>query len=153
MRRIVNKTRACIQEFKIKNRRSLGIGNWGKRWHSWSRKGLIHKRLREEVDILKPPYSTRYPELVKTYNIPSNGKRDVIVKNNVFIDEPVWKGRVNEKNSFVMKGDPGFENMKTKDFRLKKDSTVFKKLAQFKSIPFNKMGLYLDKYRKVLPEK
>jgi hypothetical protein len=47
--------------------------------------------------------------------------------------------------------DPGFENYKNFDFRLKKDSPIFTDLPDFQPIPFEKIGLYLDKYRKKLP--
>lgn len=47
--------------------------------------------------------------------------------------------------------DPGFVNMKAFDFRLKPDSKIFKDLPNFKPLPIEKMGLFIDEYRKVLP--
>ncbi|MBC7587455.1 MAG: hypothetical protein H7178_03765, partial [Chitinophagaceae bacterium] len=47
--------------------------------------------------------------------------------------------------------DPGFVNMKAYNFRLKADSKIFKDLPNFKSLPIDKMGLFIDDYRKVLP--
>jgi hypothetical protein len=45
----------------------------------------------------------------------------------------------------------GFMDIKNHDFNLKPDAQVFKDLPEFKAIPFSKMGLYLDEYRRKLP--
>ena len=45
----------------------------------------------------------------------------------------------------------GFQNAGTMDFRLRDDSVVFRKLSKFQVIPFEKIGLQLDEYRKRLP--
>lgn len=47
--------------------------------------------------------------------------------------------------------DPGFVNMKAYNFRLKVDSKIFKDLPNFKPLPIDKMGLFIDEYRKQLP--
>jgi hypothetical protein len=47
--------------------------------------------------------------------------------------------------------DPGFVNMNQFDFRLKPDSRVFKDLPGFQPLPIDKMGLFVDEYRKKLP--
>lgn len=47
--------------------------------------------------------------------------------------------------------DPGFENLASYNFNIKKDSKIFKDLPQFVAPPFNKMGLFIDTYRKQLP--
>ena len=47
--------------------------------------------------------------------------------------------------------DPGFENMSKMNFKLKYDAQVFKDLPNFKPIPMDKIGLYIDEYRKRLP--
>ena len=49
------------------------------------------------------------------------------------------------------KDDPGFVSLKDFDFRLKSDSKIFTDLPGFKNLPIEKMGLYLDEYRKKLP--
>lgn len=43
--------------------------------------------------------------------------------------------------------DPGFINMAGKDLRLRPDSKVLKDLPDFKTIPFEMIGLYQDEYR------
>ena len=47
--------------------------------------------------------------------------------------------------------DPGFEDFNHFKFNLKKDAKIFKDLPSFKAIPFEKIGLMVDEYRKVLP--
>jgi len=56
----------------------------------------------------------------------------------------------NGKN-IVYNEDPGFEDIAKMNFNLKQNSIVFKDLPNFKSIPFEKIGLYKDAYRKKLP--
>ena len=93
----------------------------------------------------------------------------VEMKNN-YIADPIlclWgkeKGEVTYKygdkemmdiltaaGNVVSDKDPGFVDVKNGNFNLKSDSPVFK--LGFKPIPFDKIGLYLDEFRKVLPEK
>jgi hypothetical protein len=52
------------------------------------------------------------------------------------------------KNNFITKQDPGFIDMKNGNFNLKADSKVFKLIPGFQQIPFDKMGIYKDEYRK-----
>jgi hypothetical protein len=47
--------------------------------------------------------------------------------------------------------DPGFVDIARHDFRLKPDSAIFKDLPGFKPIPVEKIGLFIDEYRKKLP--
>jgi hypothetical protein len=53
-----------------------------------------------------------------------------------------------ENNNFKTNMDPGFVDMKKGNFMLKSNSIVFEKIPGFQPIPFDKMGLYKDKYRK-----
>jgi len=47
--------------------------------------------------------------------------------------------------------DPGFVNFAKHDFRLKPEAQVFKDLPDFQPIPFEKIGLFVDEYRRTLP--
>lgn len=47
--------------------------------------------------------------------------------------------------------DPGFVNLAKRDFRLKTDAPLFKDLPGFQPIPVEKIGLFVDEYRKRLP--
>ncbi len=67
-------------------------------------------------------------------------------------------GKEVKKDSTVANGkninyatDPGFEDMAKMNFKLKPSSQVFKDLPDFKSIPMDKIGLYKDEYRRMLP--
>lgn len=51
-------------------------------------------------------------------------------------------------NVFTSK-NPGFVDIKHKNFQLKDDSPAFK--VGFKRIPIDKIGLYKDGFRKTLP--
>jgi hypothetical protein len=52
-------------------------------------------------------------------------------------------------NNVFLEGDPGFMNAAAGDFRLKKDSPAWS--LGFQPVPFEKIGLFLDAYRKALP--
>lgn len=47
--------------------------------------------------------------------------------------------------------DPGFVNLAKRDFRLRPDSRIFRDLPGFKPIPVDKIGLFVDEYRRRLP--
>ncbi len=47
-----------------------------------------------------------------------------------------------ETSNWITKEDPGFVDSDKKNFSLKKNSFVFKKIPSFKEIPFQKIGLY-----------
>ena len=88
------------------------------------------------------------------------------VANNVTVNCPhpfTWKlvngTNIVSTNALLVAGqknvsytnDPGFVNFAKHDFRLKPDAQVFKDLPSFQPIPFEKMGLFVDEYRKRLP--
>ena len=52
------------------------------------------------------------------------------------------------KNNFITGDDPGFIDQKNLNFQLKDNSIVYKKIPEFKKIPFEKIGLYSDEHRK-----
>ncbi len=90
------------------------------------------ERVREAVDITKPPYSTKYPILKELYE----DKRQ--------LSHPF------ERN-YVVKGDMSqFVDGINLNFQLKNDSSVYQDIQGFEKIPFEKIGLYLDEYRKDL---
>ena len=47
--------------------------------------------------------------------------------------------------------DPGFVDAAGMNFQFKADSVVWTKIPGFKRIPFERIGLYTDEYRKTLP--
>ncbi len=52
----------------------------------------------------------------------------------------------------VYDADPGFVNLAGGDLRLRPDALLLKDLPDFKPIPFEKIGLYVDEYRPRLPD-
>jgi hypothetical protein len=53
--------------------------------------------------------------------------------------------------NMAYKEDPGFSDLKNFKFYLKPDSRIFKDLPEFKALPTEKMGLFVDEYRIKLP--
>jgi hypothetical protein len=126
-------------------------------------KGLLRKRLLQEVNILEPPYSTQYPEL-KDYLDPiiegqeweGMRSRRNIVADNVIVGSKtatihLMGGQYavcEDRDNLNLSVDPGFIDFKNGNFQLRPDALVFKKIPHFKPIPFDKMGLYVDEFRK-----
>lgn len=128
----------------------------GQAVNMFGEKGLLRKRLTENVHFDKPPYSIRYPELLTYLDPIITGKewqgmrsRGNELSGNVIIGgpaEPVsLKGgeyaTMNSNNNYVSKDDPGFVNMTGGDFTLKESSVVYKQIKGFQPVPFREMGL------------
>lgn len=68
------------------------------------------------------------------------------VEGNVFVNAPdvsvdnSMSYGVTTKNNVSYKSDPGFYDMKNRNYTLKTDSKVYKDLPEFKAIPFTRMG-------------
>jgi hypothetical protein len=120
-------------------------------------------RLQKLLDIRKPPYSTRYPELADWFApLPGGGvvgmqpggnrlQNNVVAKCRGALVLTGGRAKCASANNLELAGDPGFVNAKAMDFRLRPDAEVFRKLPGFQPIPFEKMGLYGDQYRKAPP--
>jgi hypothetical protein len=134
----------------IGNKHGLHVDN---RLQNWSKAviekdGLFEKRL-EAVNYTQAPYNKRYPQLTSYMNkvaLPTGN----LVENNVFVEvEKLLSGEMEwldyQSTNLELKGDPGFEDAAAQNFRLKPDAEIFKKLPQFKEIPFQKIGLYETK--------
>jgi parallel beta-helix repeat protein len=127
--------------------------------------GLIRNRLTKSVNIYEAPYCERYPELVSYLNPIVDGKewegirarRNMLTKNLIVGGSPnpiqLLGGKYaqcDDVNNYRTDSDPGFVDYKNGNFNLKTDSEVFKKIPGFEPLPFDKMGLYTDEYRKVV---
>ena len=125
--------------------------------------GLLRKRLEQEVNFRSPPYSTRYPALLPYLDMIVEGKewegmrsRGNMLEGNLIVGGPenpikLLGGKyaqMDGKNNWVTKEDPGFVDMKNKNFNLKPDAKAFQMIPGFEPIPFDKMGTYKDAYRK-----
>lgn len=129
----------------------------------FGKEGLLRKRLEQEVDFKSPPYSTRYPDLLNYLDVIKHNEewkgmrsRGNLFSENVIVggpDDPVHlmggiHAQMKSENNWITKQDPGFENMIAENFSLRADSEVYRRLPGFKKIPFEKIGLYNDKFRK-----
>lgn len=125
--------------------------------------GVVRKRLEKDIDFRSPPYSTRYPELLPYLDVIQEGKewqamrsRGNLLEGNLIVGGPEnpikllggQYAQMDGKNNWVTKEDPGFVDMKNKNFNLKPDAAAFKMIPGFLPVPFDKMGLYKDEYRK-----
>jgi parallel beta helix pectate lyase-like protein len=131
--------------------------------HFFGKKGLFQHRLKDLLDIKKPPYSTTYPKLVDWLDTMKDGKTFVgmrprrnLMKNNVIVNCPKTLdmngeyAQFEQDNNFETKSNPGFVDAEHLNFQLKQDSIVYKKIPEFQEIPFKKIGLYKNEYRKKL---
>ena len=135
----------------IECKRALGSAPWSDtRWqqaltgadgHDWPR------RLREDVDITRPPYITCYPELVGFMDFSPGTPRVNRGINNVMVNcDDICSGnwKVLSEDNWVTDDDPGFVDAQAGDFRLRPDAPVFARLPSFQPIPFEKIGLVGD---------
>lgn len=118
------------------------LQNWAK--SLLDKNGLFEKKL-NNVDYKNPPYSIKYPELV-TYLDSAAVPKNNIFKNNAFVQiknmidgKKEWLNL--EQTNIEFKSDLGFIDFEKRNFKLKKNSSIYKKIPNFKDIPFNKIGL------------
>ncbi len=142
----------------VECKRALGSAPWNdKRWQEALDGGagcFWIPKLRQEVDITKPPYTTRYPELVGFLNPPPGTPRvNRAVRNLIVMCAQVSSGnwQWTPEENWVTDRDPGFVDTAHGDFRLRPDSEVFRRLPGFKPIPFEQIGLVADELRPTPP--
>jgi hypothetical protein len=135
----------------IECRRALGSVPWSDQ--AW--KKLLdgwEPFLRKEVDISKPPYITRYPDLAGLVNFqPGQQPRINRATQNLVVmcdtlDGGNWQTPL-DKN-WVTDHDPGFMDAAEGDFRLRPNAEVFAHLPAFRPIPFEQIGLRADELRR-----
>ncbi|MBQ7793568.1 MAG: right-handed parallel beta-helix repeat-containing protein [Clostridia bacterium] len=88
-----------------------------------------------------------YPEL---YTILDDGKpgysKGNVVSNNVVVNSGAMDIHINiittgkSEDNYVVGGDPGFYDMENRNYLVKEDSEVYKRIPDFKPIPFTRMG-------------
>ena len=124
--------------------------------------GLIRNRLTKSVVYKEEPYASKYPGLLDYLDtIPGTHQWKAMRANrNVFADNLIIGGptsatkliggpyaTITERDNYRSVSDPGFIDMVHENFTLHPTSEVFKKIKGFEPVPFEKMGLYKDKYR------
>ncbi len=139
----------------IECRRALGSAPWNdKRWKDYLAADLWQTRLLKEVDITKPPYTIRYPELAGFMQPQARQPRVNRAARNLFVDcEMTSSGNWHwePEENWITEQDPGFVDAAHGDFRLRPDAAVFEKLPGFQPIPFDKMGLFVNEIRPDVP--
>ncbi len=127
--------------------RALGSAPWDDaRWKNAINGGedcFFQEKLLQEVDITKPPYTTRYPELVGYMNPQPGQPRNSFAKNNVLIrsrerSSGNWKYSADQM--WQTDSDPGFVDAANGDFQLRPAAELFKHLPGFEAIPFEQIG-------------
>ncbi len=109
----------------------------------------------KEANPTQPPYSVRYTQLINLRNDdPALAKGNRILRNisvgGKWLEmQDGLTDKIVQFEGNTIGEDPGFIDAAKGDYRLKKDSPALK--AGFKPLPFAKMGLQKDAYRKTLP--
>lgn len=142
------KTRLSENNIFVDCKRALGSAPWDDaRWRDALGGGqdcFFPQKLLQEVDITKPPFTTRYPELVGYMEPPAGAPRVNHARLNLPVRcEEVSGGnwRLEPDGNWSTKDDPGFVDGPKGNYRLRRDASVFKHLPGFKPLPFEKMGL------------
>ncbi len=138
----------------IECRRALGSAPWDDaRWRRAIDGGedcFWIEKLRHEVDIASPPYTTRYPELVGFLDPQPGRPRVNVARDNVLVE----CGEISSGNwqcdpaaMLVVDHDPGFVDAARGDFGLRADCEVYAALPGFEPIPFDRIGLCVSHLR------
>ncbi|MCC6697554.1 MAG: right-handed parallel beta-helix repeat-containing protein [Candidatus Hydrogenedentes bacterium] len=126
----------------IECKRAIGSAPWDdQRWWDYVKAELWQRVLLQDVDITKPPYTERYPDLVG-FMEPNDRPRVNAAANNVVVQCGAFlNGNWEDKGNFVTDSDPGFVDVANQNFALREDSIVFTRLPGFTAIPFAEIGL------------
>ncbi|MFC2085755.1 right-handed parallel beta-helix repeat-containing protein [Bacteroidota bacterium] len=126
----------------------------------WDEGGVWQSRLHDQIDITKPPYSDRYPELTDWLHLEDDGvtragmipRRNVFARNLVVNYEEVVRLdytniELKIEDNWSTSEDPGFIDRVNDNFGLREDAAVFDHIPGFERIPFERIGIYKDEYR------
>ncbi len=106
------------------------------------------KKLRRDVDITQPPYTTRYLDLVGFMSPPPGAPRQNHAVRNLLVGcAKVSRGQWRLEDNLQTDTDPGFVDAAALNLALRPDAAVVRQLPGFKPIPFERIGLYTDELR------
>ena len=121
--------------------------------------GMLRDFVKVKTD--QAPWSVRFPMLTTLLqDHPELPLRCVLERNIVVGTEKKAELRGKKEHFKVVKikdnaalplADLGFADVSKLDFRMSPEAEVFKKVPGFEAIPFEKIGLYVNEHRKVLP--
>ena len=130
-------------------RSALGSAPWDdKRWKEYLNEPLWQEKLLKDVDITRPPYADRYPELKGFMEFAGAPRRNHARANLIVKCRAVQTGNWDVTDSFVTDTDPGFVNADRLNFQLRNDSATFSEIPGFEKIPFEQIGLQQDEFRR-----
>lgn len=117
-----------------------------------------------EIKPTQPPWSLRFPEMTNLLashpELPLRTKFErnlIVMRTNAPFALKMSKARqadmnlFSAQNNFVTATDPGFVDSVKGNFALRPDAAVFQKIPGFEKIPFEKIGLFTDEFRRALP--
>ncbi|MBC7286533.1 MAG: right-handed parallel beta-helix repeat-containing protein [Armatimonadetes bacterium] len=121
---------------------AVSFSRWGAdRWKQFLASDWVKRQTQQEVDITKPPYSTKYPDLAR---LAENADVNMVWRNIVYRCGGFLTrdGGIQElMDNFLTAEDPGFVDADHNDFSLKPDAPVLKAVG-FRPIPFRDIGQY-----------
>ena len=111
----------------------------------------------EKYNYTQPPWSAAYPQLASIMaDEPELPKHNRIANNLCVVGKWLNAKGVNIEHqtmagNWIVEHDPGFENPRKLDFRLRRNSAVWQEIPGFERIPAEKIGLYKDRTRASWP--
>ncbi|HQE84510.1 MAG TPA: right-handed parallel beta-helix repeat-containing protein [Candidatus Hydrogenedentes bacterium] len=121
-------------------------------WRSFLDDEDRQNKLLRDVDITRPPYTEKYPELRGYMEWNGEPRLNKACRNIVCNCDAFIGGNWIIINNWVMRDeDPGFVDPQNLNFQLREDSVILKRVEGFQPIPFEEIGLVKDELRPVLP--
>ncbi len=116
-------------------------------WAKFSVGGVMKTRL-DAMPIQSELWKSRYPKLPGLWKDEPGAPKGTLLRNNVGIPNQPDAIRsaakpyvLNEKNIQITAQQARFYDSRHHDFRIRRDSLIYKSLPGFKPIPFEKIGL------------
>ena len=126
--------------------------------------GIYRRRLTRDLDVRTPPYSERYPLLRDWFDLLPDSvtyvgmrpRRNVFERNLIVGYDETYRlvgeyAQCTFTDNYVAERDPGFVDAARMDFRLQEGAAVLKRIPGFVPVPFERMGVYVDQYRRSVP--
>lgn len=90
-------------------------------------------------------YLPKFNEVYRNIDVSPNGALAADVN-------PIAKDVVDLTGNYETTEDIGFVDMESRNFNLKEDAEIYKIYPDLDAIDFDKVGIYIDEYRKEMPE-
>ncbi|MBN1422517.1 MAG: right-handed parallel beta-helix repeat-containing protein [Planctomycetes bacterium] len=125
----------------------------GLTWEHFRPEGPMYEKLRR-VPFDRPPWSIRYPALARILDEHPQAPLGNTLARNVSV-RSTW-GTPDARyfairDNYLTGDDPGFADAANMDFALRDDSIIYERIPGFRRIPFERIGLYPDKFRASWP--